>query len=152
MAQIRDEPDLPKSAAHSALSESDGTFQIRDVLPGKYLLSAERLDLKDYLRWAGYFSGAAKEQDAAAIQVHAGDTLSDMHFSVGKVRVHTVLFRIVTSDGSSLPCDKLGVSVDAVDRDALAYHLSQNRNVNGIYPAATFLLAGISYKPTSACR
>jgi hypothetical protein len=58
-----------------------------------------------------------------------------MHFSVGKVRVHTVLFRIVTSDGTLLPFDKLGVSVDAADRDALSYHLSQNRNVNGIFPA-----------------
>jgi hypothetical protein len=135
MAQIRDEPYLPRSASHSAISASDGTFCIRDIRPGKYLLSAERLDLKDYLRWAGYFSGAAKEQDATAVQVRAGDVLSDMHFSVGRARVHTVLFRIVTSDGTLLPFDKLGVSVDAADRDALSYHLSQNRNVNGIFPA-----------------
>jgi hypothetical protein len=87
------------------------------------------------LRWAGYFRAAKKEQDATTVQVHAGDAFSDMHFSVGEVRVHTVLFRIVTSDGSSLPFDKFGVSVDAADRDALAYHLAQNRSVNGIYPA-----------------
>jgi len=31
--------------------------------------------------------------------------------------------------------EKLGVSVDAPERDALAYHLTQTRNINGGFPA-----------------
>ena len=61
--------------------------------------------------------------------------MADLHFDADKVRAHTVLFRIVTTNGSRLPLEKLGVSVDAPERDALAYHLAQPRNINGEFPA-----------------
>jgi hypothetical protein len=31
---------------------------------------------------------------------------------------------------------KFGVSIDAAERDALAYHLTQTRNINAEFPAA----------------
>jgi hypothetical protein len=51
--------------------------------------------VKDYLRWAAYYPGVANRSQARTIEVHAGENVSDLHFSVGKVRVHTVLFNIV---------------------------------------------------------
>ena len=58
-----------------------------------------------------------------------------MPFSVGKVRLHTVLSRVVSADGSQLPFAKFGASIDAPERDALAYHRTQTRNINGEFPA-----------------
>jgi hypothetical protein len=66
---------------------------------------------------------------------HAGEKISDLQFSVGKVRLHTVLSHIVSANGSLLPLAKFGVSIDAPERDALAYHLTQTRNINGEFPA-----------------
>lgn len=69
------------------------------------------------------------------IEVHAGENVSNLQFSFGKVRVHTVLFHIVSSHRSLLPSEKFGVSIEAPERDALVYHLMQTRNINGEFPA-----------------
>jgi hypothetical protein len=135
LTQIRDEPFLPKSAAYSDVSKANGSFSIRYIHPGKYLLTADRLEVRDHQRWSGYFSGVSKQVQATTIEVRAGDHLTDIDFGVGKVRVHTLLFRIVTPDGRSLPLNRLGVSIDATDPDVLAYHRAQNRNVKGLFPA-----------------
>jgi hypothetical protein len=135
MTQVRGEPFAVNIAADSDQSRADGSFCIRYIRLGKYLLTAERLDVKDYVRWTAYYPGVAKHSQARLIEVHTGEDLADLHFSVGKVRVHTVLFHIVAADGSLLPLEKFGVSVDAPERDALAYHLTQTRNINGEFPA-----------------
>ena len=134
MTQVRNEPFAVNTAADSDQSKADGSFCIRCVRPGKYLLTAERLEVKDYIRWAAYYPGVAKRA-ARTIEVHAGEKISDLQFSVGKVPLHTVLFHIVSADGSLLLLAKFGVSIDASERDALAYHLTQTRNTNGEFPA-----------------
>ncbi len=83
----------------------------------------------------GITPGVAQRSQAGTIGLHSGDNLADLRFSLGKTRVHTVLFDTVSADGSLLPLGKLGVSVDALERDALAYHLTQARNINGEFPA-----------------
>ncbi len=98
-------------------------------------LTPERLDVKDYIRWAAYFPRVTKHTQARTIEVHAVENVFNLQFSVGKVRVHTVLFHIVSADGSLLPLGKFGVSIDAPERDAPAYHLMQTRNINGEFPA-----------------
>jgi hypothetical protein len=60
MTQVRNEPFAVNPAADSDQSKADGSFCIRYVRPGKYLLTAERLDVKDYIRWAAYYPGVAK--------------------------------------------------------------------------------------------
>ena len=135
MTRVRDEPFTMNTTADSDQSKADGSFCIRYVRPGKYLLTAERLDVKDYIRWAAYYPGVAKRSQARVIEVQAGEDIADLHLGLDKVRVHTVLFHIVATDGSPLPLEKLGVSVDAPERDALAYHLAQPRNINGEFPA-----------------
>jgi hypothetical protein len=112
-------------------------FCIRYTRPEKYLLTAERPDVKDHIRWAAYYPRVAKHTQARMIEVHAGENVPDLQFSVGKVRVHTVLFHIVSADGSLLSLEKFGVSIDAPERDALAYHLTQTRNINGEFPAGS---------------
>jgi hypothetical protein len=134
MTQVRDELFV-NTAADSDQSKPDGSFCIRYVRPGKYLLTPERLDVKDYIRWAAYYPRVTKHTQARTIEVHAGENVSNLQFSVGKVRVHTVLFHIVSAGGSLQPLGKFGVSIDAPERDAPAYHLMQTRNINGEFPA-----------------
>jgi hypothetical protein len=83
----------------------------------------------------GVLPGSCETRAARTIEVHAGEKISDLQFSVGKVPLHTVLFHIVSADGSLLLLAKFGVSIDASERDALAYHLTQTRNTNGEFPA-----------------
>lgn len=135
MTEVRDEPLPPMVASDRNLSKPDGSFCIQYIRPGKYLLTAYRLDYEDYIRWMGYYPGVTKRSETVPIEVHAGDNLSELHFSVRKERLYTVWFRIVTPDGSPLPLEGLGVSIDSQDRDALAYHLTQNENKNGRYGA-----------------
>ena len=71
-----------------------------------------------------------------------------MQFSVGKVRVHTALFHIDSADGSLLPLEKFGASIDAPDRDALAYHLMQTRNTMANSQRATFPRDSLSRRET----
>jgi hypothetical protein len=135
MTEVRDEPLPPMVASDPNLSKADGSFCIRYIRPGKYLLTALKSEYEDSVRWMGYYPGVAKHSEAVPIEVHAGDNLSDLHFSVRKERVYNVWFRIVTPDGSPVPLERLGVSIDSQERDALAYHLMQNRNENGKYGA-----------------
>jgi hypothetical protein len=124
MTQVRNELFAVNPAAESDQSKADGSFCIRYVRPGKYLLTAERLDVRDYIR-CGVLPGSCEMRAARTIEVHAAEKISDVQFSVGNVRLHTAL----------LPLAKFGVSIDAPERDALAYHRTQTRNINGEFPA-----------------
>lgn len=135
MTQVRDEPFPPLQAADENGSETDGSFCIRDISPGKYILTADRDDYDAHSRWMAYYPGVRKRSEAVPIEIHAGDNVSDLKFSVVRETLYTVKFRIVTPDGSPLPLDSLGVSVDSPDNDALSYHLEQNRNEDGIFYA-----------------
>jgi len=133
MTQIRDEPFPPKSADDPNLSTPDGSFCVEYIAPGKYVLTAEAVDYKTDSRWMGYYPGVAKHSEAVPIEVHAGDRLSKLDFTVWKQPVYTVSFHISTIDGSPPPLGRLGVSIQSPDRDALAYQLTQNRQKDGYY-------------------
>ncbi|MFI5097720.1 MAG: carboxypeptidase-like regulatory domain-containing protein [Candidatus Acidiferrales bacterium] len=135
MTQVRDEPFPPNRADDPNGSNADGSFCIPNISPGKYLLCAESADYHNYFRWMGYFPGVRKRAEATPIEVHAGDNLVDLQFTVRKEPLYTTKFRIVTPDGSLLPLESLGVSVDSPYQDALSYHLTQNRNENGLFYA-----------------
>lgn len=91
---------------------------------------SQREPAHQHLQW-NYFLAHADR----TIELHAGENVSNLQFSFGKVRVHTVLFHIVSSHRSLLPSEKFGVSIEAPERDALVYHLIQTRNINGEFPA-----------------
>lgn len=72
MTQVRDEPFVvANTAEYSDQSKADGSFCIRYTRPGKYLRSAERLDVKDCICWAAYYPGATKHPQARMIEVQA---------------------------------------------------------------------------------
>jgi hypothetical protein len=91
MTQVRDDTILPNTAAESATANSDGTFSIRYIRPGKYLLTAERLDFKDSLRWAGYYPG---------VMAHAEAKLSPQ-FTPEKIYL---IFDSLSAKCASTPC------------------------------------------------
>jgi hypothetical protein len=133
MSERRDEPFPPYRASDPDLSKPDGSFCIRYLRPGKYLLTAEKTDSDSYIRWMGYYPGVGTHSEALPIEIHAGDNLSDLRFTVRKQVVYTVSFRVVTPDGNPAPTARLGVSIDSPDQDALSYHLTQNRDEEGYY-------------------
>jgi hypothetical protein len=68
MTQVRDEPFVVNTAADSDQSKPDGSFCIRYVRPGKYLLTAERLDVKDcILNWQRRKKSRATRCDRVAL-------------------------------------------------------------------------------------
>jgi hypothetical protein len=108
----------------SLLAHADSALR---VLRGEQPTQDDLLDGETYYKQFGpLWTG---------IEVHDGEKISDLQFSIGKARLHTVLFHIVSADGSLLPLEKFGVSIDAPERDALAYHLTQTRSINGEFPA-----------------
>jgi hypothetical protein len=135
MTEVRDDPFPPRSASDPNLSKPDGSFCIRVISPGKYLLTAETLDSDHDLRWMGYYPGVARNSEATIIEVTAGANLRDLNFTVRKEPVYTVRFRIETSDGTPPPLDHLMVAINSVNRDGLAYHLVQNRRSGNHYAA-----------------
>lgn len=132
MTQMRDERFPPETASDPNLSKPDGTFCIPYISPGKYLLTAEKTDFDSEIRWIGYYPGVGKHAEAVPIEIHAGENLRDLHFTVNEEHLFTACVRIATPDGSE-PLDRLGVSIDSLDRDALAYHETQNNNEHGVY-------------------
>jgi hypothetical protein len=126
MTQERDDPFPPKSASDPDMSQPDGSFCIPGISPGKYMLTAERMDFDHDLRWMGYYPGVSKHAEATVIEVKAGAKLQKLDFTVRKESLYTVSFRIQSSDGSPVPLHNLRVRIDSHDRDELAYHEDQH--------------------------
>jgi hypothetical protein len=135
MTEARGEPFPAFRTGDPNLSKPDGSFCIRGLRPGTYLLTGERIDSENFFRWMGYYPGVRKGSEAVPIEIHAGDNLSNVTFAVIREPLYTVKFRIVAPDGSTLPVHSLGVSVDSPGQDALSYHMTQNGNENGIFYA-----------------
>ncbi len=133
MSQVRDEPLPPNLASDPDLSEADGSFCVEGVRPGKYLLTAEAYDFNASTRWMGYYPGVIKHSEAVPLEVHGGDNLSGLHFTVQNQSLYTVRFRVVTPDGSPLPWKNIGVAIDSPDRDPLAYHENHGVDEDGSY-------------------
>jgi hypothetical protein len=131
VTQIREESLFPRTASDPALSKPDGSFCIRGIYPGRYVLTAETLDYDHDLRWMAYYPGVALRSEATVLEVKAGDNLKGMNFKASQVSVYTVSFRIEASDGTPLPVEALGVMIDPGYRDELAYHLQQQRMNDG---------------------
>jgi hypothetical protein len=128
LAQLRDEPFIfPWSGPD--IAKPDGTFCVHRMFPGKYLLTAEDKDYSAGFRWMGYYPGVAKRSEAVPVEIRGGDNLSNLQFTVSKQPLYTVSVRIVSTDGTPLPLEILGVSILSSDRDALASrHITVNRN------------------------
>ena len=133
MSQVRDEPLPPKTESDPDLSKSDGSFCVKNVSPGKYLLTAENNDYGTGSRWMGYYPSVTNHSQAVPIEVKAGAELTNLRFTVQKQSLFTVHFRVVTPDDSPVPWENLGVAIDSHDQDPLAYHESHGLNKDGSY-------------------
>ena len=131
VTQIREESLFPRTASDPDLSKPDGSFCIRGIYPGRYVLTAKTLDYRHDLRWMAYYPGVALRSEATVLEVKAGDNLKGMNFKASQVSVYTVSFRIEASDGTPLPVEALGVMIDPGYRDGMAYHLQQQRMNDG---------------------
>jgi hypothetical protein len=129
--QVRDDPFPPNRGGES--SASDGTFCVKSLPPGKYLLTADEYDWHAGTRLMGFYPGVAKHSEAAPIEVKAGATREGLEFGLRKEPIYTVRVQIVTSDGSPLPWENLGISIDSPDQDTLAYHENHGVDEDGSY-------------------
>jgi hypothetical protein len=129
--QVRDDPFPPYRDGD--LSAADGTFCVKSVPPGRYLLTAETEDFDNGTRLMGFYPGVWKHADAATIEVKAEATVKGLRFATRQEAIYTVRFRIVTADGSPVPWKNLGVAIDSPDRDPLAYHENHGVNEDGSY-------------------
>src|SRR5260370_40071635 len=133
MSQVRNEPLPPKTESDPDLSKPDGSFCVKYVFPGKYLLTAEDNDYDAGTRWMGYYPGVTKHSEAVPIDVKAGAKLANLGFPVQKQSLFTVRFRVVTPDSSPAPWENLGVAIDSPDQAPLAYHESHGLNKDESY-------------------
>jgi hypothetical protein len=134
MTQVRNEPFAVNTAADSDQSKADGSFSIRYVRPGKYLLTVERLDVKDYIRWAAYYPGVVKLA-AGTIEVTPGRRYPTCSSALAKCVSTRSCPTLLAQTEACCPWRSSAYRFDAPERDALAYHLTQTRNINGEFPA-----------------
>jgi hypothetical protein len=130
--QVRGEPLPPRVATDSNLSKKDGRFCVDSIVPGKYILTAEKIDYDKGSRWMGFYPGVGTHLAAAVTEVRAGEHLSGLHFTAREENLYTVRIRVVTSDGSPVPLNNLGVAIDSPDQDSLAYHLMRYDGETGV--------------------
>jgi hypothetical protein len=135
--QVRDEPLPSKTAADPNNSKPDGSFCIKDVDPGRYLLMAEQTDYDSWTRLMGFYPGVPKHSLALPLEVRPGTTSYNLQFSLSKEALFRVRIKAVLYDGSPLPWKKpwehVMVAIDSPDQDPLAYHESHGVNEDGSY-------------------
>ena len=84
------------------LSSADGTFCIKSIRPGKYLLTAESYNFDESTRWMGFYPGVAEHSLAQTLEIHAGTRLTNLRFTVQQQALFTVRFRIVGPHGDPI--------------------------------------------------
>jgi hypothetical protein len=126
MTQVRDDPFPPETADDPDCSKADGSFCVRGIPPGKYILTGEETDFDHDFRLMGYYPGVTQPDRATVLQIGPSVRLDHMNFVIRKQPLYTVSFTIVASDGSHLPLDNIGITLDSPQRDSLSYHEDQH--------------------------
>lgn len=122
----------------SASVGDHGTFCSPQLGPGKYFLYFTSVD-DDALRSAEYYPGVTTRDKAVAIEVGAGQTVTDANFTAPPQRTYRVLGVVTTSDD----VEDHAVRVSLVPLDGLysRYRYSQPVNVGAalVTPSAKFV-------------
>jgi hypothetical protein len=105
----------------------DGSFCSSLLGPGEYYLYFSR-GSQDGPTSASYYPGEAEQDKATKIKVKAGQTESNITFSVPKQKAYSVRGVISTDDKSGLGADS--VSVSLISLDGLPYLLARNKTVD----------------------
>jgi len=148
LSEIREAPYPQNSGAE--LSGADGSFCIKNVSPGKYLLTAEKNDFDNWSRLMGFYPGVSKHVDAAPIEIKVQTAFTAKPFTLRNEELYDIRIKVVTSDGSPLPWKRIGVAVQSADRDPLAYHIDHGVDEDGSYrfgyiPAGHYVVASYAH-------
>lgn len=131
LSEVRESP-FPQSGG-GEVSNADGTYCIKNVSPGKYLLTGEKNDFHNWSRLMGFYPGVSKHSEAISIEVKAQTTITATPFKLHEESLYDIRIRVVTLDGSSLPWKRIGVAVQSPDRDPLSYHINHGVEEDGSY-------------------
>src|SRR5690242_20093151 len=116
MTEVRKDQFPRKVADDPDCSKADGSFCVQAISPGKYVLTGEKTDFDHDFRLMGYYPGTTQRAKAAVIEIGPGAKLDHMDFVIRKQPLYTVSFTIVASDGTPLPLDNIGVTLDSPER------------------------------------
>jgi hypothetical protein len=133
VSELRDQSLPPKTAFDPNLSRPDGSFCVEHAFPGRYLLMAVARARDSDIRWVGYYPGVLNRSEAELIEVKAGVGLADLQFKTRQQQLYSVRFRIVASDGKSVPSENLGISIRNPEREPLGYQVSHEVLEDGSY-------------------
>lgn len=131
LREVREAP-YPQNGGGEPSSE-DGTFCIKNLPPGKYLLTAEKYDFENWLRLIGFYPGVSTHADALPIEIKSQTSLNARPFMLHGQTLYDIRVSVVTSDGRPLPWQQIGVAVMSPDRDPLAYQESHGVAEDGSY-------------------
>ena len=96
--------DRPDGNPGSAVSQSDGTFEIRNLDPGRYMLSASKNGFANQAYGARALDGSS----GSTITLNAGQTIKDLNF--GMTPHGVVAGRVIDDDGEPMA----GVSIQVL--------------------------------------
>src|SRR5581483_10647428 len=131
--EIRNDPFPAGRFSDPNTSKADGTYCIKGAEPGSYLLTAETQEYDTNSRLMGFYPGVKRHSDAVPFEIDAGRNESGVDFSLFREQLFSVRFRVLTSDGTRVPSENLGVKIDSPDQDPLAYHEYHGVEANGTY-------------------
>ena len=131
LTEIREAPYPPNGGAE--LSTADGSFCIKNVSPGKYLLTAEKNAFDKWTRLMGFYPGVSKHADAVPIEIKGQTAFTVKPFTLRNENLYDIRIKVVTSDGTPLPWKRIGVAVQSAERDPLAYHEEHGVDEDGSY-------------------
>ncbi len=131
LSEIRDAP-YPQGGG-AELSAADGSYCIKNIPPGKYLLTAEKYDFENWTRLMGFYPDGLKHSDAEQIDLKARSTIDAKPLKMHREELFDIKIKVVTSDGSPPPWKRIGVAVQSAERDPLAYNIDHGVDENGSY-------------------
>jgi hypothetical protein len=152
LSEIREAP-YPQNGG-SELSGADGSFCIKNVLPGKYLLTAEKNDFDNWTRLMGFYPGVSRHADAVPIEIKAQTSFRTKPFRIRNEKLYDIRIKVVTLDGAPLPWKRIGVAVQSVVGDPLAYHEDHGVDEDGSYrfgyiPAGHYVVVSYTHPDVS---
>ena len=131
--EVRGDELPPRVFSDPELTRQDGTYCILSAEPGNYLLTAEKEDDDASARLMGFYPGVKRHSDAVPFEVDAGESQKRVDFGLFREQLYTVKLRVVTSDGTPAPAEHLGIKIDSLDQDPLAYHEYHGVENDGTY-------------------
>ena len=131
LSEIREFP-YPQNGGEET-SGTDGSFCIKNVSPGKYLLTSEKNDFDNWTRLIAFYPGVSTHADALPIEMKAQSTFKAKPLKLRNEKLYDIRIKVVTADGGPLPWKQIGVAVQSADRDPLAYNEDHGVNEDGSY-------------------